>query len=139
MSMSENPTAPVVELELGGTTRQMRFDFRAIAAAEKVCGRNLLLARNWNTLNVGDVIAVVWATCQRTDPELTIEQVGEMIHLGNYNDALTAIGRAWVLATPEPTPGSSRGATSEDGDAPLESPPSSIGSSSGRRRGSPSA
>lgn len=95
-----NPTAPVVTVRLD-RERRLSLDFNAIVKIEGKTGRNLLVKRGWANLSGADLLTFVWAGLLREDPELRIEQVGEMIHLGNYPEMLAAISEAWEVAAPK--------------------------------------
>jgi hypothetical protein len=44
---------------------------------------------------------MLWAGLVHEDKSLTIEQVGEMVHLGNMNEVMGAITKAISEAMPE--------------------------------------
>lgn len=77
-----SPLAPRVEIELD-QPRHLVFDFNAIRTMEKETGRNMLKPNAWADLSASDIVVFIWACLKHEDPQLTIDQVGAMIHSGN--------------------------------------------------------
>lgn len=82
------PTAaPVIEVELGGQTRRLRYTFRALKAIERVLpGVNALsgLADLFADLSATSAVAWIWAGLLHEDPNVTIEQVEEWLDFGTF-------------------------------------------------------
>lgn len=93
----------LIDVHLGGRVRKLRLDLGALEDAEEASGYNFL-ASGVSGLNAKAVSALVWAALRHEDPGLTREQVREWIHLGNLVEVITAIGKAYVEAAPEPKP-----------------------------------
>lgn len=92
--MSETNGPRVIEIDLD-RPRKLRVDMNAFAAAEELTGKNLLAREAWQSLTSRDLRAVVWACLRHEDAELTLEQVGAMLHPGSLADVAEAFGSLW--------------------------------------------
>lgn len=95
--MGNNPTQPTVKIILD-KERRLLFDFNALAQMEKVTGKSFLSGELWDNLSATDVRALVWAGLLDEDPEITLEEVGKMLHMGNAMKMLEAVKEAWDLS-----------------------------------------
>ena len=60
--------------------RHLRLTSQAIADFERVTGKPLLAESTLSNLSLRDFVTIVWALLLHEDPQLTIEQVRDMIH-----------------------------------------------------------
>ena len=100
-SIKIDPTLPRVTLILGGVERRPVYDHNAIVQAEAATGINLL------TAIVDDITAtklrgLLWASLLKSDPDLTIEEVGSMIHPGNIGTIHSALLSSWFGSLSDP-------------------------------------
>lgn len=66
--------------------RKLIYDFNALAAYEEATGKNVLAGGITANMTIRDLRALIWAGLIADDPELTVEQVGRLLHLGNLAD-----------------------------------------------------
>lgn len=101
----ERPSAPTFEVTLD-KVRHLKFDFNALALAEKETGKNLLKGAAWADMSASDIRAFLWAGLLWEDSELTLGMVGSMIHPGNAGDVgadlQSAVNKAFPKAPKEP-------------------------------------
>jgi len=91
---------PLVPITLD-KKRNLLLNLNAMVSFEDVTGRNLLQGIAIGDMSTKDLRALLWACLIHEDKELTLEQVGEMIHAGNMTDIFTKLTEAWEAATPE--------------------------------------
>ncbi len=96
-----DPTLPDVKIEIGGKTRQMCFDYAAIALAEKSTGQNILRALE-GEVDFASIPAMLWAALLKDDPTLKFEEVVSWVNLQNYRIIFRAILAAWLESAEEP-------------------------------------
>jgi len=123
-----------VEIEIGGKLRHLRMDFRAIAAAERVTGKNLLRPGSVATAGASEMTAILWGCLLHEEPDLTLDIVRSWIHYGNAADTFVAVMDAVARCFPDPDD------VIETGDDGAEDPTEAVqdGPKSGRSRGSSS-
>lgn len=69
---------PTVELELGGKTRRLVFDFNAQAAFEKVAGVSVFDNKAMRT-SARIVRALLWSELLHFDPKVRFDEFGEIV------------------------------------------------------------
>ena len=89
--------------------RIIMFDLNALAAFEETTGRSVLNGLSLEGLAVKDLRALFWAGLLHEDPDLTLQQVGAIVHPGNLMYIFKQINIAMGLAMPDAKEG--------DGDA----------------------
>lgn len=100
----------MVEVELD-KVRHLRFDFNAAARFELVTGKNLLRGNVLTNLSATDLVALLWACLKHEDAELTVEDVGAMVHFGNIDTVADAITQVYTRNSPSPKDGEERPTT----------------------------
>lgn len=93
---------PDLMIELGGKKRVMRLDLNTFAAVEDLTGLNLTEPVNWQKLKISTFRAFLWAALVQTDEDLTIKEVGSMIHVGNFEYVSEKFQEALKLVLPQP-------------------------------------
>ncbi|MFK7695407.1 hypothetical protein [Paenibacillus sp. HJGM_3] len=88
-----------VEVELGGSTRQLRFDFNAICDIEEKFGKGVAAIFSEEQIGFNLVRLFYWAGLKWRDRGLTVERVGQMLYKEieagqNLNDLLQPIMKA---------------------------------------------
>lgn len=123
-----------VEIEIGGKARHLRMDFRAIAAAERATGRNLLRPGSVAAAGASEMTAILWGCLLHEEPDLTLDTVRSWITYGNAADTFVAVMDAVAKCFPDPDD------VIETGDDGAEDPTekSQAGQTRGRSRGSSS-
>lgn len=101
------PTVPIVEVELD-KVRHLRFDFNAAARFEQATGKNLLRGNVLSNLSATDLVALLWACLKHEDVDLTLEDIGAMVHFGNIDTVADAITRVYTRSSPTPAEGEER-------------------------------
>jgi hypothetical protein len=103
-------------------------------------GYNLMRAYQQGQLGITEILTLLWAMLRREDKALTIEQVGDLIHAGNFErikDAvLSAVVEHAVTGEPPASQNGRGGAPPEEEGSPSGE---STGSASGREPESTSA
>ena len=82
-----NQAKPEVKITLD-RERTMRFDMNAMVVFEAVSGKNVL-KMNWQSMNITDIRALLWACLHGEDKALTLETAGSILSLATL-DELTA-------------------------------------------------
>lgn len=96
--------ADTVSVSLGGRLRHFRCDFNALAMVEEHAGVNLIEDKDAILkLSIRKIRVLAWAFLLDEDPDLTIQQVGRMLAVGNSNDVVTKIVEALNLSAAEGT------------------------------------
>ena len=93
---------PMVTITLD-RERSLRLDLNAIVEFEEAAGKRLAEIGNHPTPR--DIRILLWACLLDEDPDLTIRDVGRMVHPGSIQDITDAIGVAYGGAMPDPEPG----------------------------------
>ena len=81
--------------------RHLKFDLNAFAELEDIYGDINTAFEAMQKGSIKAIRAMLWAGLVHEDKSLTIEQVGEMVHLGNMNEVMGAITKAISEAMPE--------------------------------------
>lgn len=99
----DDPTVPYVTLTLKGNDYKLAYSFNALALAEKATGLNMFQGLNLQALNVLQLRAMLWASLLKAQPEMTLEDAGDLLSSPvDCNIALTAIANAWTASMPKP-------------------------------------
>jgi len=106
--MKVKPQVPIVL----DKPRVLLMDMNAMVEFEKATGKNML-QQTATSITAKDLRALLWACLKHEDKDLTIEQVGSMIHAGNLQEVSEKLGEAWEVASPDV----------EEGAAPLAQDP----------------
>lgn len=89
-----DPTLPDVSLTIKDKTYSLVFDFNAIVEAERVTGTNLL-DKVLGSIDAKSLRGLLWASLIKAQPNITIEQAGDLITLHNASRIREAIVTAW--------------------------------------------
>ncbi|WP_026486808.1 hypothetical protein [Caldanaerobius polysaccharolyticus] len=81
--------------------RHLKFDLNAFAELEDLYGDINIAFEAMQKGSIKAIRAMLWAGLVHEDKTLTLEQVGEMVHLGNINEVMSAITRAINEAMPK--------------------------------------
>jgi len=102
--MGYNPTAPEVAISLD-RERHLRFDFNAVRYFEKETGKNLMASGVLTNLSGTDMVVLLWACLRHEDKDLTIDDVGGMVHFGNIGLVSGALAEMYAANVPKPEAG----------------------------------
>ena len=98
-----DPTVPKVLLALDGEEYFLTWDFNSIARAESLTGLNLLFAVDLDpNISAGQLRGLLWAALQKFQPEMTLDQVGGMIHPRHAKTIIRALNEAFHGSQPDP-------------------------------------
>ena len=115
-------TRPTVSIMLD-KERHLLLDFNALAEMERVTGKSVLQEATWDDISATDIRALIWAGLLHEEPDLTLEQVGAMLHPGMVNDVVGPLREALdviLSGEQEAASGSPQAETDEEPDpAPL--------------------
>lgn len=81
--------------------RHLKFDLNAFAELEELYGDINTAFEAMQKRSIKAIRAMLWCGLIHEDKSLTLEQVGEMVHLGNMNEVMNAITQAISEAMPE--------------------------------------
>jgi hypothetical protein len=88
--MSDTQILPSLELELGGKTRRLVFDFNAQAAFEKVTGVSVFDNKAMRT-SARIIRALLWAELLHFDPKVRFDEFSEIVEPPELS--LTDVGK----------------------------------------------
>lgn len=86
----------MVEIEVGGFVRRLRYDFNAIASLEEAIDRPV--SALGDNVGVRELRAMLWAGLIHELPKLTIIQAGDMISFEKMGYITEKIQEAFALA-----------------------------------------
>ena len=95
-----NKAKPLIPIELD-KKRNLMLDLNAMVNFEEATGKNVLQGDSLNNLSAKDLRALLWACLLHEDKDLTLDQVGGMIHSGNMEVVASKLTAAWEVAMPE--------------------------------------
>jgi hypothetical protein len=102
-SAAPNPTVKYAKIAIDEETYSLAFDFNAIAVAEEVSGVNLMKAlSNLNDLSASQFRGLLYAALIKAQPEIAIEEVGQLINLTTMAPLQLALAEAYINSMPEP-------------------------------------
>lgn len=102
----QDPTIAFVDTTVDNVTYKLAFSFNAIAEAEAVTNCNLLSGM-WKFLtdregmNAQQLRGLLYASLQLAQPEITLEQAGDMITLDSFFMLQQAVNAAFIMSLPE--------------------------------------
>lgn len=85
--------------------RHLRLDFNAARHYKRATGKSLFDAEIWNSVDVEEVVTMVWAMLIHEDKELSVDDVGAMIHPGNSAHVFECLLKSYTANTSEATEG----------------------------------
>jgi len=112
----KDPTLPNVPLELNGKVYHLAFSFNAMAKVEELTGLKLLNAIEFNDLSVTQYRALLFSALLTENPDITLEEVGNLINLKTLAPITVALVHAWTGSQPEVV------ALGKDENPPVEQP-----------------
>ena len=90
---------PSVSIELD-KERHMRLPFNAIIEFEKMTGKKITEMDEKN-MSMENIRALIFVALKGEDKDLTVEQVGDMLHFGNIGDVTKKINLLFEVSMPE--------------------------------------
>jgi hypothetical protein len=114
---TDRPTKPSVPFALDGHDYDLTLTLGQIVRYEKASGDKLLKRWAAGDFSVEDAQALLWAALG--DPELTLERVGDLVHLSDLGDAITALQDLLAASLPKAEPQPEPEAEPEGGPVPL--------------------
>ena len=98
-----DPTIEFAKLKVDGKEYRLVYDFNAIAEAEDICGCNLLqgMFRMGGEWSAKQIRGLLYAALRIAQPEITLEQVGDLVRLDTLVSIPTALIEAYNLSMPE--------------------------------------
>ena len=105
-----------VALVAGDATYTLYAGNRALRLMERETGQPLMeLVDRFEQVEISLVTTILWALLQRHHPELSIDDVDDVIDAAGYEAVTEALGRAIEYAFPQTSP---NGASEASGKAP---------------------
>ena len=103
VSTAHDPTVSFVKLTLRGKDYLLSYSFNALAEAEALTGMNMFQGLNLQALTAVQLRAMLWTTMLTAQPDITLEEVGDLIASPTHCSlALAAIAKAWTASMPVP-------------------------------------
>lgn len=97
-----HPVEPVFELRsLDGTPRKARMDFNVLAEFEEETGRKVVTEGGMKDVSAREARALIFLMLKQEDEDITIEEVGRMLHVGNFSAIGEEIQSIFSQAMPE--------------------------------------
>ncbi len=105
------PTKPSPKEEMLGLievnldrTRHLKYTLNAFIELDDMLGINILQNPQafLTSLSAKTMRAFLWVGLIHEDPDLTLDAVGALIHMGNLGELNQAIQKAMTVALPEP-------------------------------------
>lgn len=98
-----DPTLPNTELEIGGTTYRLLFDFAALGIAERKLAEsgehvNMLMAMDISRLGAQRLAIVFFASLVRMQPEMSFAQARALIDIQTFPAIYQKVVDAYVEA-----------------------------------------
>lgn len=90
-------------IELGGKTLKLVFNLLALARVERKSGKTV-----GNLMQEGSmegVLLILWAALQKHHPELTEDEVGEMVSVQDIPALMETITKCFAASAPAPEDG----------------------------------
>lgn len=90
-------------LEIDGRSYDLVFDYNSVADAEALTGVNLLhgiSAAMFGTVTAAQLRGLLFASLKPRNPDITLQQAGELISIGNLKQVYTALSEAWSASVP---------------------------------------
>lgn len=94
------PTITTVKIELD-KERTLRFDFNALSLFEEATGLNALDQSMWQQITARNFCAMLWSALRHEDKNLSLEDVGGMIHPGSIAYITEKITEAYRASAPK--------------------------------------
>lgn len=102
--MNSNPTQPTTPLSINGVAYKLLFDFEAIANAEDLIGRPLLMGlskRDIDRPTISLVRAMLYTGLHTCQPDLTYAQAQSLVDRKNIAHVWGKILVAWAESIPD--------------------------------------
>jgi hypothetical protein len=110
---ADNPTIKYATVTIDGEQYKLAYNFRSIRTAEQLTGVNLLQGlSNLTGLNAAQFHGLLYAAMLPAQPEITLEQVDDLIRLDTMATLEIGIADAYMNSMPKAQP--------EDGENPKQ-------------------
>lgn len=96
-----SPVLPRVPLTLNSKEYHLVFSFNALARMEQLTGLNAFGTFDFSNLTATNLRAMLFATLLTENPDITLEETGELIQPGDVGAIYEALLKAWVGSQPE--------------------------------------
>ena len=97
--MKRNPAAPKVTIELDGKEYTLIMDMNAMTEFEEETGKQIHAIGQ--DMSMKDFRALVWACLLHSNPEMTPQDVGKLIHIKNMMSVANKVGALYSESMPE--------------------------------------
>lgn len=87
----------IVEVELGGKVRNLRYTMNALAEIEDKLGVAMADMKDIK-MTIKNVRVILWAGLIHEDKELTIEEVGDMVDMSNFEEVQEKVAEAFAMS-----------------------------------------
>lgn len=91
------------KVDIGGKSRELRFDFNALVQFEEDTGLNVLDGAVWNNMTATSLRALLRAALLHKEPELTLAEVGGWLELTDTAKIGEVLAAVFSSAMPEPS------------------------------------
>lgn len=94
-----------IDIELDGNTLTLAFDFNAFSLLEEEFGKSMSEIKDgeiFDTSSAKALIRFLFVFSKSYHPEITKEEIGRMIHIGNANEIVEKVREKYEQSMPEP-------------------------------------
>lgn len=99
-----NPTAPATSITIKGIKYPLVFDFQAVADAEEITGRSLIMGlrqKDFEAPSIKIVQAMLYACLKKTNPTISFELAKTFVTMKTIGKIWSAVTEAWAAAMTE--------------------------------------
>ena len=114
-TLAANPIVQFTDVELKGKIYKLCWDFHAIAIAEELTDQDLLLRNEPSRITAKQLRGMLYAGLLRAHPEITLDEVTDLITFKNAPNIADALTKAWIHSNKEPEKNESEAGESSAG------------------------
>lgn len=115
MAKQTHAVEPVFEIySLDGQPRKARLDFNVFAEFEEQTGKQLV-TEGMKELSAIDARLLIYLMLKQEDEDLTVEEVGRLMHVGNFNAVAEELNEVFSKVMPEESEGPTKGGDGNSG------------------------
>jgi hypothetical protein len=97
-----SPVLPRVPLTLGGHKFNLVYTFNALARLENEANVNAFKIVDFQNITATNLRAMLWVAMITDQPDITLEEVGDLMEIGDIREIYAALLYAYTRSQPEP-------------------------------------
>lgn len=91
----------MIEIELGGKKRELKFDLGIMSDYEDLTGDNALIDDIFSGITAKKLKAMLFVILKVDDIEITIDECGRMVNSSNMAEVIKSLGKAFTEGLPK--------------------------------------